>query len=272
MNEYNNKPDAISDAMKKLELMEIADSDEPGAVFSKKLIKQIDKKDLTPSKAKKLYEAYLKKEKNKFPPITAEDLREGTYNVFVGYPPNLPEKGEKITDVKNAALFLMAPAKKLKEMIELMESWGFILINVAVWKKLDTGGTYFNGMIQFLLLGIKGNMVLSENWKEQKNNCPIIFEKLSNDQNENKIPERVYDMAEKMFPGQRYTDIVCGRWPFPTDSDYMELSCHDAKVLSEYEMRNESSTDSRSTDEDQSEENSTYLDSKDKDQSNKDWL
>ena len=283
MNEYGSGEITLHAAMKKLELMELADSDESGSEYAGKLVKQIDKGITTPRKAEISLKAYLKKENNKIAPITADELHKETYNVIVTYPPKLPDKDAKITDAKNAALFVMASAKNVKEMIEHMETWGFKLKDIAVWNRTNTGGTYFQGKIGLLLLGIKGHMERPEKWEASISNCPIIFktQQAFFAPGTNMIPECVYYMAEQMFPGQKYLDLSLDGWPQSTCPKDMESNCSEATKQNNDEVRNESSTDSdyesmdpKSTDRPMPEENS-HVDqtvTEEKDPSKVDWL
>lgn len=58
---------------------------------------------------------------------------------------------------KDAVLYLWATAPKLREGLQVMESWGFEYKSHAVWDKQKVGmGFWFRGQHELLLVGTKG--------------------------------------------------------------------------------------------------------------------
>jgi hypothetical protein len=102
----------------------------------------------------------------------------------------------KFTDSKKAALFLWADTFNIRERINLLEKCNFTLKAIGIWKNETFLGTYFEGKVEFLLLGIRGNIVNSD-FK------PHII--LNNENCENK--SAIYEIAEKMFPNETYVDL-----------------------------------------------------------------
>lgn len=60
---------------------------------------------------------------------------------------------------ENCVLFLWATAPKLKECLEVMESWGFNYRTHLIWDKILMGtGYWFRNQHELLLVGIKGTI------------------------------------------------------------------------------------------------------------------
>ena len=63
----------------------------------------------------------------------------------------------KVPSENNSVLFLWATAPKLKECIEVMESWGFQYRTNMIWDKVKIGmGYWFRNQHELLLVGLKG--------------------------------------------------------------------------------------------------------------------
>lgn len=63
----------------------------------------------------------------------------------------------EIPSAENAVLYLWATAPKLREALQVMESWGFEYKSHAIWDKEIIGiGYWFRGQHELLLVGTKG--------------------------------------------------------------------------------------------------------------------
>lgn len=198
MSKLNAGELSIDAAYKTLQLIDIGRSELPESSQAKYLVTQIEKGNTTPNKAEKQLKKYKEQKDNEIPKSRGK-LPEGTFNIIVADPQDMDNARKmQITDAMNAALFLWATTKNLKERMELMEAWDFKLKTIGVWETGKSSGTWFNGDVEFLLLGTRGNL------KPQEYKPEIIFSK-DREASKNKS-EVVYDMAEKMFPGEKYLD------------------------------------------------------------------
>ena len=69
----------------------------------------------------------------------------------------------KIPSAKDSILFLWATPPKLKEALQVLETWGFDYKTNMVWIKDKIGtGYYFRGQHELLLVGKKGNISIPE--------------------------------------------------------------------------------------------------------------
>lgn len=232
VNELNSGESTVDATFKKLGIIDIAKSDKPEAKYAQELVVKMNKPDgITPNQAEKLLKAH--RNKVNIPAPTVRKLPEGTYNVIVANPPSIDDAmGMQITDAKNAALFLWASTENMKESIELMKAWGFKLKSIAVWDRDWVGrGTWFDGAIEFLLLGIRGS------WKNPEYKPLMIFKSHINPDNAAERPSCVYEMAEKMFPGQQYLDpfVANGRenWGQPTIVESSDVQQNNDEMLNE---------------------------------------
>lgn len=235
MNELNAGELSYDAACKKLKLMEISESGDSEAKVAKRLVRQIDKKEITPNKALFLLLAHTRN--SEIPPPPVKELPEGIYNVIVADPPSIDDaKKMQITEAKDAVLFLWAKPSNIKKMLELMETWDFKLKSIAVWIKENTLRDLFHDDVGFLLLGIRGNM------EPPVKQFPITFTApMSYDLDTKKRykPDIVYDIAEQMFPNQKYLDpFLEGGW---RELTYQEASGTEQK---NDDVTNESLTDS----------------------------
>jgi N6-adenosine-specific RNA methylase IME4/ParB-like chromosome segregation protein Spo0J len=189
---------------------------------AKELIKKVDSGDISINKAYKDIRTHEKRESVKIKPPNPIDATE-TYNVILCDPPwkyqfsetNTREienhyptmthdelKNLSFPAMDNSVLLMWATAPKLKEAIELMDSWGFTYRTCAMWDKEMIGmGYWFRGQHEILLVGVKGSFSppLPENRYSS-----VIREKRTK---HSKKPECVYDMIEKMFPNGIYLEI-----------------------------------------------------------------
>jgi N6-adenosine-specific RNA methylase IME4 len=245
MKEMDHDRLSIDAAYKMLKLMETADpknakgprasqKDKDLVERAQEFVDKIKKGDVTPNKAEKDFEHFknvydsLPTKKTKTKAIPPED----GYNVFVADPKSIKEaQNIEITkDAKDAALFLWATTHNIKERLDLMQSWGFSLKAIGVWNTERKTGGYFEGLVEFLLLGIKGNLEPAEDYRPE-----VIFNVGHKEKNKS---EPVYDMAEKMFPDQHYIDLYLqnGRknWGQPDIVEVKEDSKEDDKVSSSF--------------------------------------
>ncbi len=111
-------------------------------------------------------------------------------------------KEMKIPTEENSVLLLWGTAPKLKEALEVMESWGFEYKTCAIWDKEIIGmGYWFRGQHELLLIGTKGNVKTP---KPENRFSSVIKERRSK---HSKKPKKVYDMIESMFPNQKYLEL-----------------------------------------------------------------
>jgi len=95
------------------------------------------------------------------PPWKYDFSKDSTDSIEYHYPTMILEeiKNLKVPSADNAVLFLWATAPKLKEALEVIESWGFKYKTCAVWDKEWIGmGYWFRGQHELLLVGIKGKV------------------------------------------------------------------------------------------------------------------
>jgi N6-adenosine-specific RNA methylase IME4 len=217
MNEMVNDRLSIDAGYKLLKLMEAAkdpnargpraqQKDKEIAAKAQILVDKIKKGTLTSNKAEKDFGNYKKNYDSTtanagVSPRTEAVLPEGSFNVFVLDPKGIEEAEDIIIpNAKDAAMFLWATTNNLKERLELMQFWSFNLKSIGIWNTGKKSSEYFDGFVEFLLIGIKGNLKPAEDYRPN-----IIFKKGYKDK-ENKS-EIVYEIAEKMFPGQHYLDL-----------------------------------------------------------------
>jgi len=131
------------------------------------------------------------------PPWKYDFSKDSTDSIEYHYPTMILEeiKNLKVPSADNAVLFLWATAPKLKEALEVMESWGFKYKTCAVWDKEWIGmGYWFRGQHELLLVGIKGKFSPPP---EKRRFSSVIREKR---REHSRKPEKVYEIIEAMFP------------------------------------------------------------------------
>lgn len=156
----------------------------------------------------------------KMGPVDPPPLPEGIFNVIYADPPwqyefSLSERGdperhyptmslEKICALnipasEGAVLFLWATNPKLKEALQVIESWGFEYRTNMVWIKDKIGtGYYFRGQHELLLLAKKGNI----SPPNESDRFPSVL--FSPREEHSEKPEEVYGIIEKMYPDPDY--------------------------------------------------------------------
>lgn len=111
-------------------------------------------------------------------------------------------KKMKIPSTKDSILFLWATAPKLKEAIEVIDSWGFEYKTCAVWDKEIIGmGYWFRGQHELLLLATKGKV----RTPEEKNRISSVI-RIKRGRHSEK-PKEIYEVIEKMFPNETYLEL-----------------------------------------------------------------
>lgn len=244
MSEMVNDRLSIDAGYKLLRLMEAAkdpnsigprasQKDREIAAKAQSLVDKIKNGTLTPNKADADFGSYKKNYESKVInatklPKVQVALPEGSFNVFVLDPKNVEEaENTNIPNTKDAAMFLWATTHNLKERLELMQSWGFSLKSIGIWNTGKKTSEFFDGFVEFILLGIKGRLKPAEDYRPN-----VIFKEDYNDK-ENKS-EIVYEIAEKMFPGQHYLDLYVANnrdnWGQPTFEEVRGVSKADKKV------------------------------------------
>jgi N6-adenosine-specific RNA methylase IME4 len=107
----------------------------------------------------------------------------------------------KIPTTENAVILMWATNPKLKEAIELLESWGFEYKTNMVWIKDKFGtGWWVRGQHELLLLGTKGKVKTPANHLRPSS---VISAKRTK---HSKKPE-MYEIIEKIFPRQKYLEL-----------------------------------------------------------------
>lgn len=202
---------SVDAAYKLLKLIDVSNSNQPEADEARKLVKRAKEGNVTSNKAVKLLDKY-KEKKDKEENTNGEKNKENIdtqltdvinsgeeFNVIVADPDDIDKaRKRQITRSMDAVLFLWATTENMKDRMDLMEMWGFKLKKIGIWDTGKTSGNWFRGTVEFLLFGIKGN------WEKPTFRPEIILSK-DKETDKNKY-DYVYDMVEKMFPGQKYID------------------------------------------------------------------
>lgn len=151
----------------------------------------------------------------------AEPIPQGEFNVILADPPWLYDidiRGspsvhydvmtvDKICEMNiptanDCILFLWATAPKIKEALQVLESWGFEYKTHMVWIKDKIGtGFYFRGQHELLLVGKKGQMLIPE--EEDRPSSVLESPRTKH----SKKPEKVYSIIEKMYPDSKYLEL-----------------------------------------------------------------
>lgn len=108
----------------------------------------------------------------------------------------------QIPTQEDAVLFLWATAPKLREALEVMETWGFTYRTNAVWDKEKIGmGYWFRGQHELLLVGVKGKF----SPPDAKIRFSSIIRKVRTKHSVK--PDCIYSMIETMFPNGKYLEL-----------------------------------------------------------------
>lgn len=150
-------------------------------------------------------------------------MPEGKYSILLVDPPWTPDfspsssrrvqrhyptltldklKEMEIPSAEDTMLFLWTTAPMLKQALELMEAWGFEYRTNAVWDKEVIGtGYYFRGQHELLLVGKKGEFKAPI----QENRSSSVIRQRRGKHSQK--PEIVYEIIEKMYPGEAYLEL-----------------------------------------------------------------
>jgi len=108
----------------------------------------------------------------------------------------------KISAKKDSVLFLWATAPKIREALQVMESWGFEYKTNMVWVKEKIGmGYHARGRHELLFIGIKGKGKL--NTAIEKYESVILQPRGVH----SKKPEIVYTIIEASYPNCSYLEL-----------------------------------------------------------------
>jgi N6-adenosine-specific RNA methylase IME4 len=138
------------------------------------------------------------------PPWTYELLQRGNPQDHYQTMPLDQIKSLQVPSADNAILFLWTTVAKLKESLEVMDSWGFTYRSCAVWiKEGNIGlGYYFRARHELLLLGKKGNDMPTP-IEANRPDSVICAPRTRHSEK----PELVYDIIEKMYPNRKYLEL-----------------------------------------------------------------
>lgn len=110
--------------------------------------------------------------------------------------------GLEIPSADNAVLFLWATAPKLREALDVIDSWGFEYKTHAIWNKVKMGmGYWFRGQHELLLVATKGTF----SPPPENTRIPSIIE-IERTQHSQK-PIQFYDWIEQWFPNGKYLEL-----------------------------------------------------------------
>jgi N6-adenosine-specific RNA methylase IME4 len=103
---------------------------------------------------------------------------------------------------EDAILFLWATNPKLKEALQIMESWGFEYKTNLVWVKERFGtGYYVRGQHELLLIGRKGNITVPNEEDRPSSVLQVPAREHSHK------PDEVYNLIEKMYPNNSKLEL-----------------------------------------------------------------
>src|SRR5665647_3191722 len=138
------------------------------------------------------------------PPWRYEHVKTNSRAIENQYPTmSLDEiKALRVPAEENSILYMWATSPKLKEALEVVESWGFEYRSSAIWDKEKIGmGYWFRGQHEYLIVAVRGKPSTPP---EDKRYPSVI--KSSRTEHSQK-PEVVYDMIENMFPHKKYIEM-----------------------------------------------------------------
>lgn len=223
----------VDDKEKQKQIANIVKDEELTAKMTKKVVKRVVEKDESPERAvynvtqEKANEEYIKA-KNKDSKDSKEEqmeipLPKGEFDIIYADPPwkydfsistsraiesHYPTMETEaicnmnIPDIGTGVLFLWATAPKLKEALEVMDSWGYTYKTHMIWKKDKIGmGYYARSIHELLLIGTKGLPELSD----PSSRPASVIE--SPRENHSKKPDKFYEIIEKMYPNSKYLEL-----------------------------------------------------------------
>lgn len=108
----------------------------------------------------------------------------------------------KVPAAKNAMLFLWATNPKLKEALQVMESWGFSYRTNMVWVKDKFGtGYYVRGQHELLLIGKKGDFPVPS--EADRPSSVVESPRMEH----SRKPNVFYTIIEKLYPNHKYLEL-----------------------------------------------------------------
>ena len=184
---------------------------------SPELLKEIDAGDKT------VNSAYMQLQRENIITKNPKPLPSGVYHVIYADPPwqyegSLSSRGKpenhyivmsldeicklQVPSANDSVLFLWATAPKLKEALQVMDSWGFEYRTNLVWVKDKIGtGFYFRGKHELLLVGRKGKLPIP---RESNRPDSVLFAPRTQ---HSQKPQQVYNLIERMYPDCKYLEL-----------------------------------------------------------------
>ena len=138
------------------------------------------------------------------PPWKYDFQKDSTDEIEAKYPTMELEDIKKmdIPAANNSVLFLWATAPKIKEALEVMESWGFEYKTNAVWDKEWIGmGYWFRGQHEILLVGTKGTFAPPQ--QQDRESSVFRYKRTKH----SKKPDEIRDYISKCFPDNKKIEL-----------------------------------------------------------------
>lgn len=111
--------------------------------------------------------------------------------------------------VKTGFIFLWILANQINVACEMINHWGFELVDIIVWVKLKDSkinlshGYYFMHSYELCLVGYKSTPGVSLDYRSKISNNIIFAETRKKSQK----PDQIYDIIELMFPGSKKIEL-----------------------------------------------------------------
>ena len=214
MEKIDNEELTVNGASTYLELIEAAKSGGPESDYALELLNSVHREEMTSNQAieklqrlrkkisarererKTIQRTYIQRKK-----IDRND--DGPYSVLLAdFSDSLHLLGDymhlNVPFISPCVLCLLTATPYLKESLDIMEWFGFEYKSMCIWDRdIKTSASWFKGSNEILLLGTRGEWPAPD----PKNQFPsIISEKKGN--------ECVHKMLQKMFPDQKYIDLL----------------------------------------------------------------
>eukprot|EP00924_Labyrinthula_sp_SR-Ha-C_P011261 snap_masked-scaffold_48-processed-gene-1.91-mRNA-1 protein AED:1.00 eAED:1.00 QI:0/-1/0/0/-1/1/1/0/173 len=100
---------------------------------------------------------------------------------------------------------------RLKEGIDILKTWGCLLVEVVVWVKKTSSGKLWHSHGQFLrynkeilVFSVRGKSILSKS-----RSGDVIMSKV---RQQSRKPDEVYQLLERLNPDARYLKLFGRRW------------------------------------------------------------
>ena len=126
----------------------------------------------------------------------------------------LCELGKKMPFADDAKIYLWTTSAKLKEGIQVLESWGFRYVTFKAWIKQHINGMGYHGRqnVELILVGVKGKFEIPE--PEDLENSGFITEAESfatTREGHSVKPDKLYEIVEKEHPDMPYLELFARR-------------------------------------------------------------